>query len=76
MSAHAVALNEESAAHLSQGERSAGRAEHDSRVRGVRFIDVVTPHPRAPLTRRLRPLPMGEVRSERAARDSSSRGGR
>ena len=59
MSANTVALNEESAAHLhlSRGERSAGRAEHDSRVRGVRCIEVATPHPRAPLTRRSRPLP-------------------
>jgi hypothetical protein len=68
MSAHAVALNEDSAADLSQGERSAGRAEHDSRVRGVRFIDVVTPHPRAPLTRRSRPLPLGEVKLRKSRR--------
>ena len=33
------------APHLSQRERSARRAQHDSRVRGVRSIEVVTPHP-------------------------------
>ncbi len=43
--------------HLSQGERSGRHAQHVGPGEGVvRFVEVPTPHPLAPLTRGSRPL--------------------